>query len=310
MFNGGSEWQDEFGLNWYSTMNRSYDPALGRFFGIDALSDLMPSISPTAFAYNNPILFNDPLGLAGVPGCDECNGTVLDEVIVTASRLPQIDYSWLLNSYNPVYRNIGMKAQQGDTDYLRHAFNQSPIQYGEGLGYQTQFMRGMNTIGSGVTSGLIYASFGVMAAPVVIYGSPYLFKGLSIADRFTGGAITSAGVEGVSQGIVNVAQRGFTMEALEATDLADIGFAALNKNFVITSALGASINFTIGDQTLTGAENLRTFSRDFTVGLIGGGQYKGLQKMEISKFWKEVFNGFNTLKAKGLGAASDQIAKE
>src|SRR5690554_7895404 len=32
LYNGGSEWQDNFGLNWYSTMNRPYDPVLGRFW--------------------------------------------------------------------------------------------------------------------------------------------------------------------------------------------------------------------------------------------------------------------------------------
>jgi hypothetical protein len=41
-----------------------------------------------------------------------------------------------------------------------------------------------------------------------------------------------------------------------------------------------------------------------------GGYNKALQKMEISSFWKPVINGATTVKAKGLGAASDQIKKE
>lgn len=133
-------------------MNRSYDPALGRFFGIDALSDLMPSISPMAFAYNNPVFFNDPLGLAGVPGCDECEGTPLPEIVITASKIekPATDYSSLLNSLsqssNPIYRNIGLQYEKGNHDYLNQAFNQTSIHYGEGLGGQTAWMQSFNRV--------------------------------------------------------------------------------------------------------------------------------------------------------------------
>ncbi len=317
LFNGGAEWQNEFDLNLHMTPNRMLDPALGRFWGIDALSDLMPGISPMVYGYNNPIFFNDPLGLAGVPGCDECEGTVLDEVVVTASRLPQTDYSFLFNSSNPVHRNLGLRAKNNDREYIQHAFNQSPIQYGEGLGYTTQFQQGINTIAGGVSSSLVYASFGAMAAPIIAYGSPYLFKGLSIADRVTGGAVLRMGVEGASQGIVNVATEGFTMNAINAMDLADIGFASINRGFVLTSALGASVNFEVSTLSFSGIgvegytdKNARAFARDFVVGLGVGGHNKALQKMEISSFWKKVMNGTATVKAKGLGAASDQIKKE
>src|SRR5690606_12928483 len=135
LYNGGSEWQDNFGLNWYSTMNRPYDPILGRFWGVDALSDLMPAISPMAYAYNNPLLFFDPLGLAGVPGCEECDGIPMDEIEITAPRLPQQDNFWffhgLSNMSNPLYRNIGVQFERGNYDYLSHAFSQRAISYGE-----------------------------------------------------------------------------------------------------------------------------------------------------------------------------------
>jgi len=298
------------------TPNRMLDPALGRFWGIDALSDLMPSISPMAYGYNNPITFNDPLGLMGEPGCegDDCeedpiyDGRTLDAFVITASRLPQTDYSLYFNSSNPVYRNLGLRAKNNDREYIQQAFNQSPIQYGEGLGYTTQFMQGINTIAGGLSSSLVYASFGAMAAPMVAYGSPYLFKGLSILDRATGGAVLRMGVKGASQGIVNVATKGFTMRAVNEMDLADMGFAAVTSNFVLTSALGASFNLT--NEGFSFAESPRAFARDFTVGIGIGGYNKVLQKMEVSKFWKEVMNGTTTVKAKGLGAASDQVGKE
>jgi len=68
-FNEGSEleskeFSDGTGLDLYATEFRSYDPQLGRFHQQDMLADDFDSWSPYVFAYNNPILFNDPLGLA------------------------------------------------------------------------------------------------------------------------------------------------------------------------------------------------------------------------------------------------------
>lgn len=59
----GQEYQDELGLNWTAMDFRNYDPVIGRFFNIDPMSELAPSITPYRFAYNNPISFNDPSGL-------------------------------------------------------------------------------------------------------------------------------------------------------------------------------------------------------------------------------------------------------
>ena len=66
-----------------------YDPKIGRFMQIDPLGDLNESWSSYSFVNNNPILLNDPLGLANdstpaagdpnhqvdviVSGCHPCN---------------------------------------------------------------------------------------------------------------------------------------------------------------------------------------------------------------------------------------------
>ena len=52
---------------------RLYDNALGRFMNIDPLADIdgQIDISPYSFAWNNPVVFNDPSGL-----CPECNTNV------------------------------------------------------------------------------------------------------------------------------------------------------------------------------------------------------------------------------------------
>jgi RHS repeat-associated protein len=58
------ELQDELNLNVYDYGHRMYDPALGRFWQVDPLADFFPGINPYSFAFDNPISYNDPDGLA------------------------------------------------------------------------------------------------------------------------------------------------------------------------------------------------------------------------------------------------------
>ncbi|MGV0923460.1 RHS repeat domain-containing protein [Empedobacter tilapiae] len=48
----GQELQDELGLGWYSFKWRNYDPAIGRFFNVDPLSEKYEYQSPYNFAEN------------------------------------------------------------------------------------------------------------------------------------------------------------------------------------------------------------------------------------------------------------------
>lgn len=63
LFNSGTELQDDLGLDYYETDFRSLDPQLGRFWQIDLLSDYSENLSHYSYAADNPILFNDLLGL-------------------------------------------------------------------------------------------------------------------------------------------------------------------------------------------------------------------------------------------------------
>ncbi|HMK27197.1 MAG TPA: DUF6443 domain-containing protein, partial [Chitinophagaceae bacterium] len=65
-FNGGDEWEES--LNLYSTFFRGYDQQIGRFRGVDLLSELDVSGSGYQFAKNDPIFLNDPAGLTAKPG--------------------------------------------------------------------------------------------------------------------------------------------------------------------------------------------------------------------------------------------------
>ena len=61
-FNGGSELEEDYGVNLYSTFYRRYDPQIGRFSGVDCQSEASAGMSVYQFGGNNPVSMNDPLG--------------------------------------------------------------------------------------------------------------------------------------------------------------------------------------------------------------------------------------------------------
>ena len=74
----------------YHAEARGYDPVIGRFTSRDPLSNLYPSVTPFAYAMNNPILLVDRTGLCPESSTDPEEGVVdggcLPEGEVTASR--------------------------------------------------------------------------------------------------------------------------------------------------------------------------------------------------------------------------------
>ncbi|MEP3208646.1 MAG: DUF6443 domain-containing protein, partial [Maribacter sp.] len=59
------EEQNELGLNWLTFRHRNYNPEIGRFFGVDPISEDFLSISNYQFAHNSPIWKIEIEGLEG-----------------------------------------------------------------------------------------------------------------------------------------------------------------------------------------------------------------------------------------------------
>ena len=124
-FNGGNELQsaefsDGSGMELYNAIHRMYDPQLGRFWQVDELAEANWEMSPYNFASDNPINFNDPLGLADADPKDDPTGELkktktLSEVVVKSVK--KLDQNQMQSVYWNL-RNSG-KGFGGVSDKLR-----------------------------------------------------------------------------------------------------------------------------------------------------------------------------------------------
>ena len=76
----GQKHDDELGLNWYSFKWRNHDPAIGRFFNIDPLSE--------KFVYNSTYAFseNSPIGYIELEGLEKVSIHIAGEAIINNNK--------------------------------------------------------------------------------------------------------------------------------------------------------------------------------------------------------------------------------
>jgi len=81
------EYNNDHGLNWNDYGARWYDPAVGRFTGVDPLASKYPSLSPYCFVANNPLIYVDPDGRDIQLASEVIDGKTVITVTVTGKLI-------------------------------------------------------------------------------------------------------------------------------------------------------------------------------------------------------------------------------
>lgn len=188
---------------------RMYDNAIGRFHNIDKMTDIMPSLSPYRFAFNNPVLWGDPTGLLESGGGDDEEYFLQgQEVVITpdsvASEPASFNYS-LIPSHimnDPRRPTLEQYNKHNGTNY------QSFKEYYNAEYYQParkKMMQERNQAGRTVVGTLtVLATAGVgtaYALPVLVSCSPAIQS--TVATLVTNPSVQQIGLNVGSQLWVN-----------------------------------------------------------------------------------------------------------
>jgi len=288
----GKEWQYELGLNVTSMDFRMYDNALGRFHNIDAMTEIMPSLSPYRFAFNNPVIWKDPTGLSEE---SELPVIALKEVVVRAkarstksvhdSGLPQIhSYGFMPKNYKGVSTDYYNKKYGTDFKNLDDWYYRTKY-----LPFKLDMINSMHSAQAKAGQAIMLLVGSVFAAPILIASSPAAISAVSttisnpMVQTSLANGIVHAGLQQAITGNIDYADAliagapgGPVVQALKPGGMAL--FDVTNSGGLVT--------------TLDGSKNITSTIRDAATGYImfrlGSGVSDG---NSLNSFGKVPLNG-------------------
>ena len=220
-FNSGNEFQsaefsDFSGLETYDAVNRMYDPQIGRFWQIDELADAYENTSPFAYAENNPILKNDPLGLEPETSTED-NPKQLQEIVIISTR--KMSYWAKMNLMYDLQQRTGGNFNRIESPHLREEMLRLQRHYNF-----RQRVADMTRAGDQIVAetGLLLAPGGQYAQLIKLRKLQYLIRFYnSKRGRFAINSLIQFGINGKEADMADV-----LMGSSKIPGLKQIGFQA------------------------------------------------------------------------------------
>jgi RHS repeat-associated protein len=248
----GKELQDELGLNITAMDFRMYDNALGRFHSMDKMTDILPSLSPYRFAFNNPVKWNDPSGLleSGDPDPEKpVAHFVQPEVVLTATRTSSsseitrpAQFNYSLMDYSSPHRRVSLN----DYNKAKGTNYSSFDDYYFNEKYKPAYKQNISNIHSATNS----AAVAILTTAAVLTGSAYLMPVVASASpaisSFTASAVTNPLVQqgalnmGLNAGSQYIANGGVAGD-INMIEVASSGVPGTN---LIPTVVGETFSFT------------------------------------------------------------------
>ncbi len=136
--------EQEGDLEIYHAGVRMYDPAIGRFLGVDAMRGMYPTINPYHYTLNNPVIYTDPTGMYVVR-----RTRVTRSGLNTARGLGVWTMAPIVSAASPIYKNIRGDSSDMPTtmDYVSLAVGGSYRAMMEGFSRLAQMPRNYRAYG-------------------------------------------------------------------------------------------------------------------------------------------------------------------